>query len=410
LKTLDVGMPIVAVNLSIGGGAFSTVVDCQGDSAYSVFRNSFSDVRALNIAPIVATGNSGATPGNEDKIGFPACVSGAVAVGATNIVGSAVSSYSNNGSLTTLLAPGGDYDGVNADTLMWLPENEGINTFTPTQGTSFAAPMTSGSYAVLREKHPNATVSQLTSLLQSSGTAVTEIRAGYSTFDKPLISLGNALSSSTLPTIDSFTGPVGTVNEGSDTILTITTTDVASCSLNNGIGNVDVSGGTVTVPGFASYELTCVGDYNDEVMSSLTPASFNTRPSQPNAGNPLSVTTNSENRTAVISWSASTDTDGIDFYEVYLDGDLVDTTTETTFTFTDLGLELEYNAEVYAVDTLGARSLAATEGFVLAATTTPTVPNTGLLSVFNSLNTQLALSFGAIVSTVTAVIFGRRYF
>lgn len=119
-----------------------------------------------------------------------------------------------------------------------------------------------------------------------------------------------------------------------------------------------------------------------------------------------------ESRSSTISWEASTDSDGIDFYEVYLDGEMVDTTEELSYTFTDLGLDLEYTAEVYAVDTLGARSLATSEAFVLASTTeaTPEAPDTGLLNLFENLTTTLATSAAGVLSTGAILVFGRKFF
>lgn len=417
LNTLDVGMPIVAANMSLGASAspsesYNTFGECSaaiGSGGYNAFVAAFAALRANGIAPVVANGNSGDTPGTEDGVLYPACVEGAVAVGATNVLGSAIASYSNNGSLTTLLAPGGDSDGVNPDSVVWLPLAETASSVTGTQGTSQAAPMVAGAFGVLREKHPNATVDQLVTLLQSTGTDVTDGRAGYTTPAKKLIDVTNALSTSTRPVINTFTGPSGTVNEGAATNLTIATTDASSCSLNNGIGNVTVSG-TASVPGFASYTLTCVGAYGDQTTSTLAISSFNSRPSQPNAGQPLGLTTDAGNRSATITWQASTDTDGIDHYEVYLDGQSHGTTTATTYTFTDLGLNYNYTADVYAVDELGARSLAASTGIVLAATTTPGTPDTGLFNVFGSSATSIAISFVALLSTGATIIVGRRFY
>lgn len=413
LIDLSVGTPIVAANMSLGGGNYTDYSDCStgiGSSNYNAYHDLFSQLRGIGIAPIVAAGNSGATPGNEDKVSSPACVEGAVTVSATSIIGDAIASYANNGALTDLLAPGGDYDGLNDDTVMWLPVANTASSINGFQGTSQATPMVSGAFAVLREKHPNASVSQLVGLLQSTGTDVTDVRAGYSVGAKKLIDLGNALSTSTKPVVTSFTGPGGTVNEGSDTVLNVTATDYVSCSLDNGIGSVDISGGTITVPGFETYNITCTGSYNDTDTDSLTVGTFNNRPTQPSLGQPLSVGLDVDARTATITWEASTDVDGIDYYEVYLDGVLQDTTTELSYTFTDLGLDLEYTADVYAVDTLGARSLATSQGFVLAATSTPGVPDTGLQNILAGLSSSVGLSLFGLLSTGSLLAVGRRFF
>ncbi|MCA9332406.1 S8 family serine peptidase [Candidatus Saccharibacteria bacterium] len=417
LNALDVGEPIVAANMSLGGAAsssesYNTSGECSaafGSSTYNAFVSAFAALKANKIAPVVANGNNGDLAGNEDGILFPACVQGSVAVGATNVIGDTISSFSNNGALTTLLAPGGDWDGVNDDSLVWLPLAETPNSITGVQGTSEAAPMVSGAFAVLREKHPNASVDQLVTLLQNTGTNIAEVRAGYSSFNKKIIDLTNALTTSTYPTIDTFTGPGGMVNEGSDTALTIATTNAQSCSLNNGIGSIATSG-VVTVPGFASYTLTCTGQYNDTDSSVLNIGSFNPRPTQPNLGQPLTLSTDVGSRSATISWQASTDPDGIDHYEVFLDGASHATTTGLSYTFTDLGLNYNYTAAVYAVDTLGAWSLAASTGIVLGATSTPGTPDTGLFNIFGASTTALFLSATGIVSTGATIVLGRRYY
>jgi hypothetical protein len=415
LNGLDVGMPIAAANMSYGGGvASSTYAECRSlnnSSTYDVYKTALATLRANLIAPIIANGNSGASPGNEDGIMFPACVEGAVAIGATNIIGDTIASYSNNGSLTTLLAPGGDNDTINEDSTMWLPQAETASSLSSGDGTSFAAPMVAGAFAVLREKHPNATVSQLVGLLQTTGTDVAEGRAGYSVFNKKLIDLTNALSTSTVPTIDSFTGPAGIVNEGSDTDLVIATTNAASCNLNNSIGSTTTSG-TVTVPSFAAYTLTCTGSFNDQSTSIFTPSSFNTRPTKPGGSNALGRTLNAAERTTTITWEASTDSDGIDHYEVYLDGTKVADTEELTYTFTDLGLDVDYTAEVYAVDTLGARSLAASTGIVLASSSieTPGVPDTGLFNMLGASTTSVVASIMSVFTTGLTLVIGRRFY
>lgn len=282
VSTLDVGMPIAAVNTSIGAPSQAAVTqsECEAFSGHDLVKDAIDTLKNQNnIAPVFSNGNEGDGPGYEDTVLFPACISSAIAIGATNVLGDTIASYSNNGPLTTLLTTGGDSDGVNPDTVLWLPDNGNTGVVSGTQGTSFAAPFAAGAYADIREKHPDASVDQITQLLQDTGTDVTDGRAGYSVGAKKQIDIAAALTASTYPVISAFTGPAGTVNEGSDTDLTITTTDVASCSLDNGIGNVDVSGGTITVPGFETYNITCVGDFNDEVTDSLTVGTFNSRPS-----------------------------------------------------------------------------------------------------------------------------------
>ena|GEM_PF-4533794 len=68
--------------------------------------------------------------------------------------------------------------------------------------------------------------------------------------------------------IISFTAPSGAISNGTTITLNAVVSDVTTCSLNNGIGNVSVVGGstiTVDVPATFSYKLSCTNSYNDNV-------------------------------------------------------------------------------------------------------------------------------------------------
>jgi subtilisin family serine protease len=409
IANLSLAQPIAAVNLSAGGSPFAlTDAECTEGSSFNVAANV---LRSHNIATIVAAGNSGDNPSYVDKIASPACSSDVIAVAATNIKGTAIASYSNNGPLTDLLAPGGDFDGTNADTFMWLPHN-GTSNLTYGQGTSFAAPMVAGAYAVLREAHPNATVNQLTTLLQTTGTSVTDNRAGYTVGAKKMIKLDAALAAAKKPAITTYTGPVTKVNEGANMNLQIAATDSTSCSLNNGVGTV--SGVTSTpsahsVPAASSYVLTCTGPYNDTVSQTLN-FTINAAPTAPAN---LQGTGDDNARSYTVNWAGSTDTDGIQEYQVYLNGNLIATLAASALSYTATNLQLgqSYSLEVRAVDTLGAMSLAASSSFNLQAaqsTGTPGVPNTGgmLLESVQSWKLWL-LVIGALASAYTLRVAGK---
>jgi hypothetical protein len=195
---------IAAVNMSLGAGAYSTVSDCQADFAatYATFKTATTKLKSLGIATVIANGNNGSGK-NQGKIAFPACVEGAIAVGSTSVDGTHMAYYSQNGSLTTLLAPGGDgTDGLFG--WMWLPENGVPNSFIGTQGTSFASPVVAGAYAVLRSKWPGMSVNEMTNLLVTTGTSFTDSRDGYGGLQKPLINISAALAK----TVDSFSSSV----------------------------------------------------------------------------------------------------------------------------------------------------------------------------------------------------------
>jgi subtilisin family serine protease len=376
VATLSLSTPIAAANLSIGGGPFASTTSECAETAYDAVAVT---LRAHNIAPIVAAGNSGDNASYYDKIASPACASGAIAVAATNVKGTALASYSNNGPLTDLLAPGGDWDGTNDDSMLVLPKS-GATTYVLEQGTSFAAPMVAGAYAVLREAHPSATVDQLTALLQNTGTSVNDARSGYTVGAKKLIQLDAALAAAEDPIISTFTGPSGTINENSTITLHLAGANATSCSLNNGVGSVAVTStaSTKDVPAKASYTLTCVGTYGDSVSQTLN-FTVNAAPTQPAniAGNGSQSA-----RTFLVSWDASTDSNNVANYLVYVNGNLVATleASARSYLISNVQFGQAYSVDIRAVDTLGASSLAANVGFTLTAdgVTTTSVPNTGI--------------------------------
>jgi subtilisin family serine protease len=166
-----------AVNLSVGGGAYSGY--CDADPALRNLAAWFTALkRDYGITTVVASGNDN----HSQYVGAPACASNAVSVGNSTLDPSGydavlgnVKGGSNSNSTLDLLAPGTDicsavpvafdlYDGV----------KDGIacDWF----GTSMAAPQVAGAIAVLRQGRPTATSDQMLAALQRRGTAVTDSR------------------------------------------------------------------------------------------------------------------------------------------------------------------------------------------------------------------------------------------
>jgi subtilisin family serine protease len=174
---------LVAVNISIGGGAYETVEECRGNSDYGSFYDAIETLKNLGVVTVIATGNMYSVA-NRGKIAYPACVENAVAVSATNNGGGAMASYAQNGGMTDFLAPGGSSAGM-----MVLP-SAGAAGFAVTAGTSFAAPTVAGAYAVMRAKYPNAGVDELTEKLVDGAGAISDVNNGVV---KPVIDVREAL-------------------------------------------------------------------------------------------------------------------------------------------------------------------------------------------------------------------------
>ncbi|MEV1247378.1 S8 family serine peptidase [Nonomuraea sp. NPDC049750] len=150
VRELNGELPIVAANLSLGGGR--NTAPCDGDPRKLAIDN----LLAAGVATVVAAGNDGYT----DAISAPACVSSAIAVGSTTN-DDAVSSFSNRGPLLDLFAPG-------TDIISSVPGD----AWRSMSGTSMAAPHVAGSLAVLRQAFPTASVTELESMLKENGRSI----------------------------------------------------------------------------------------------------------------------------------------------------------------------------------------------------------------------------------------------
>ena len=178
VKTLSLTMTnIAAVNLSLQTGQQFTS-NC--DASHAPTKAAIDNLRSVGIATIVCAGNFSFT----NALTAPACISTAVSVGSTDDGSSGttldvVSNFSDSSPLLHILAPG-----------RWINSSVPGNAFSNFSGTSMATPHVVGSFALLRQRRPSATVAQMITAVTATGTPITDTRNGIV---KPRLRVDRAL-------------------------------------------------------------------------------------------------------------------------------------------------------------------------------------------------------------------------
>ena|GEM_PF-3135130 len=218
---------VASVNLSLGGGGYTSQSSC--DAHNPSMKAAIDQLRSANIATLIASGNDF----YGIAIGYPACISSAIAVGSTSDIGEfdfgmplpgKISSFTNANFMLDLLAPGYGISSSVPDTTLPYSQTDTKN------GTSMATPQVAGAWAVVREALPYATVSQILTAFQQTGTPVVDnIRAdglgcigGCSGRTYKLINVDAAITA-LQPTTPTLTAPLAIVMT-SDTTPTLTWT------------------------------------------------------------------------------------------------------------------------------------------------------------------------------------------
>ena len=171
--------PVAAVNLSLGGASFSGACDGRQPA----LTRAIDTLLRLGVVTVAASGNDGLV----EAVASPACISAALAVGATASTPTSddVTTWSNSSAMLDLLAPGfrirSSYPG---------------STEATRSGTSMATPHVAGALAVLRQKSPTAPPDQLVAALLSTGKSVLDARQQRTTprvqIDRALLALAGA--------------------------------------------------------------------------------------------------------------------------------------------------------------------------------------------------------------------------
>ncbi|SNB45212.1 S8 family serine peptidase [Geobacter sp. DSM 9736] len=230
---------ITAVNMSLGGGAYSA--PCPSVS----LATAVSTLKSNGILSVIASGNEA----RNGYIAYPACIPGAVSVGAvydgnlgqrtwsacTDISTAAdqVTCFTNMAGFISMLAPGA-----------W--SSAAGYTYA---GTSQATPHVAGAVALLKSAHPLLSADSIAARLASTGDQVTNVRQGM-TYVKPRLNLKNALAYQKIgisPASASF-GMVAAGNVSPAQAITISNTGSAPLVL----GTLSLSGTGASFFSFAA--------------------------------------------------------------------------------------------------------------------------------------------------------------
>jgi len=145
---------IASVNMSLGGDLFTPPCDDQP------YKPIIDNLKALGIATTIASGNSAST----SQLSTPACVSSAVSVGSTD-KSDVVSWFSNVAPSLSLFAPGED-----------ITSSVPGGLYMALSGTSMAAPHVAGTWAIMKQAVPGASVDTILQALQQNGLPIQDTR------------------------------------------------------------------------------------------------------------------------------------------------------------------------------------------------------------------------------------------
>ncbi len=144
---------IAAANMSLGSGKHSTYCDSEPQKA------AIDNLKSVRIATVIAVGNDAYC----GYISSPACISSAVAVGASD--NSDSEAYFNNwhSTLQEFFAPG---------VSIVSSTGSSNSSYSSLSGTSMAAPHVTGAWALLREASPSSSVNTIFNALRDTGTLI----------------------------------------------------------------------------------------------------------------------------------------------------------------------------------------------------------------------------------------------
>lgn len=212
-----------------GADVISMSYGAQSASDSPAERKAIQYAQRKGVVLVASAGNSPSSTPN-----YPAASDGVIAVGATNTLGTAQTSWSAYGAWVDLGAPG---VGVPVAVPLAVDLYDGIKDgYTKLDGTSFSAPLVAGAAAVLRAAHPLAPPSAIQAALTSTTKAITP--QAHGTFAHGLVQFAPALAA--VPT---------------DPVITSATTStpgVVDVAVGGGYSSIRVNAVGVTNPAYAT--------------------------------------------------------------------------------------------------------------------------------------------------------------
>ncbi len=169
------GVPIGAVNMSLGGGRFTGACDQDPRKLPIDILGTGTSISLLRVPTVIAAGNNGWS----DAMSAPACISTAISV-ANSTKADEIAESSNRNSQTSLVAPGSS-----------ISSSVPVSTYGVKTGTSMAAPAVAGAWALMRQRAPTASVADILAAFQATGVVLTDLSSGIT---KPRIRVNLALN------------------------------------------------------------------------------------------------------------------------------------------------------------------------------------------------------------------------
>jgi subtilisin family serine protease len=176
---------IAAVNMSLGGEQYSDQASCDSSEDNPILKYAIDQLRNAGIATVSVSGNDGSCNSME----APGCISSAIAVGAVSDSDMEAPFNDWHYTMLDLLAPG-------IDVVSAVPDSPTLCEYL--SGTSMAAPQVTGAWAILKQKNPSASVSDILYALESTGVPVHSLCSDINDY-KPRINVSAALSPFTIP-------------------------------------------------------------------------------------------------------------------------------------------------------------------------------------------------------------------